>query len=286
MATLSGTKIKETYTGLLKLVNNAAVDAALERVTTGEDTSTALQLSTTTVKADALQIENVSEVSQTKTLVWNSTSKSVGYREIPSAITAVATIAVNGGSSNGVVRFTDNAAADTDITFDTGNNIQISGDTASDTITIESTNRAVVEARPESSNIGLSPSAVSGAHVLLDLSSLAAGGEITLPPAAEGLYLSIQIKAKSTSATKIKAGSGDHFKGRIVLMESGTSAHAVDTAESTGDLVINIESDSTTTGGGFGDVLHFVCENDTTWFVHGTLFTSGTIGTPAIFSAS
>jgi hypothetical protein len=285
MATLSGTKIKDTYTGLLKLVNNAAVDASLERVTTGENTSTALQLSTTTVKADALQIENVSEVSQTKTLVWNSTSKSVGYREIPSAITAVATIAVNGGSSNGVVRFTDNAAADTDITFDTGNNIQISGDAASDTITIESTNRKVDTVAPTNANIGISTS-LSGAHVFLDLSSLAAGGEITLPPAAEGLYLSIQIKAKSTSATKIKASSGDHFKGRIVLMESGTSAHAVDTAESTGDVVINIESDSTTTGGGFGDVLHFVCEDATTWFVYGTLFTSGTISGPAIFSAS
>jgi len=286
MPTLSGTKIKDTYTGLLKLLNNAAVDASLERVTTGENTSTALQLSTTTVKADALQIENVSEVSQTKTLVWNSTSKSVGYREIPSAITAVATIAVNGGSSNGVVRFTDNAAADTDITFDTGNNIQISGDAASDTITIESTNRAVSTVAPTSSNVGLNPSSVSGAHVLLDLSDLASGGEITLPPAAEGLYLSIQIKAKSTSATKIKANSGDHLKGRIVLMESGSSAHAVDTASTTTSSVINIDSDSTTTGGGFGDVLHFVCQDATTWFVHGTLFTSGTIGSPAIFATS
>jgi hypothetical protein len=286
MATLSGTKIKDTYTGLLKLVNNAAVDASLERVTTGEDTSTALQLSTTTVKADALQIENVSEVAQTKTLVWNSSTKSVGFREIPSAITAVATIAVNGGSSNGVIRFTDNAAANTDLTFNTGNNIQISGDAASNTITIKSTNRAVSTISPTAANVSLNPSSASGAHVFLDLSSLASGGEITLPPASEGLHLSIQIKAKSTTATKIKANTGDHFKGRIVLMESGSSAHAVETSSGTSALVINIDSNGASTGGGFGDVLHFICEDATTWFVYGTLFTSGTITTTNIFSAS
>ena len=285
MATLSGTKIKETYTGLLKLQENGAVDSSLERVTTGEDTATALQLSTTTVKADALHIENVSEVSQTKTLVWNSSTKSVGYREIPSAITAVATIAVTGGSSNGVVRFTDNAAANTDITFDTGNNIQISGDTASDTITIESTNRKVSTVSPTNANIGIA-SSLAGAHVFLDLTSLAANGEVTLPPAVAGRYMSIQILKQSTSPTKIKASSGDHFKGRIVLMESGADGHGVDTAAGDTDVVINIDSDSTTTGGGFGDVLHFVCLDATTWFVHGTLMTSGTIGTPAIFATS
>ena len=284
MATLSGTKIKETYTGLLKLVNNAAVDGTLERVTTGEDTATALQLSTTTVKADALQIDSVIERSITKTLVWNSTTKEVGFREIPASITAVATITVTGGASNGVVRFTDNAAATTDITFNNGSNIQVIGDASSNTITIESTKRSVQSVSPTNSNIGLSTT-VYGSHVLMDLTDLAGGGEITLPPAVEGAYFTIQIKVKSTSATKIKASSGDFFGGRVIVFGS-SNTHDVDTSSGSPNTVVNIDSNAATTGGGLGDMLHFVCEDDATWHVSGTLVTSGSIGTLGVFSAS
>ena len=284
MATLSGTKIKETYTGLLKLVNNAAVDGTLERVTTGEDTATALQLSTTTVKADALHIDSVIERSITKTLVWNSSTKEVGYREIPASITAVATITVTGGASNGVVRFTDNAAATTDITFNNGSNIQVIGDASANTITIESTKRSVQSVSPTNANIGLATS-VYGSHVLLNLTSLAGGGEIALPPAVEGAYFTIQIKAKSTSATKIKTSAGDFFGGRVIVL-GPTNTHGVDTSSGTPNTVVNIDSNATTTGGGLGDMLHFVCEDATTWHVSGTLVTSGSIGTLGVFSAS
>lgn len=284
MATLSGTKIKETYTGLLKLVNNAAVDGTLERVTTGEDTATALQLSTTTVKADALHIDSVIERSITKTLVWNSTTKEVGYREIPASITAVATITVTGGASNGVVRFTDNAAATTDITFNNGSNIQVIGDASANTITIESTKRSVQSVSPTNANIGLSTS-VYGSHVLLNLTSLAGGGEVTLPPAVEGAYFTIQIKAKSTTATKIKTSAGDFFGGRVIVL-GPTNTHDIDTSSGSPSTVVNLDSNGTTTGGGLGDMLHFVCEDDTTWHVSGTLVTSGSIGTLGVFSAS
>ncbi len=54
MATLSGNKIKDTYTSLLKLDSNGAT-TTIKAVEDGAGTDTALSLSTDTVQVDKLK---------------------------------------------------------------------------------------------------------------------------------------------------------------------------------------------------------------------------------------
>jgi hypothetical protein len=51
MATLTGQQIKDTFKGLLKLIDSQSVSGSLKQVTDGEGTATPLSLSTTRVKS-------------------------------------------------------------------------------------------------------------------------------------------------------------------------------------------------------------------------------------------
>lgn len=80
MASLAGTQIKNTYTGLLKTTANDAITGSLKRITDGAGANSALQLSSSQVKADSLLIENVSETNTlTRFLTWDDAAKTVGY---------------------------------------------------------------------------------------------------------------------------------------------------------------------------------------------------------------
>ena len=57
MATLSGNKVKDTYSSLLKLSSNS-VTTTLKDVEDGSGTTSALKLSTTTVGVDALNFSS------------------------------------------------------------------------------------------------------------------------------------------------------------------------------------------------------------------------------------
>ena len=79
MATLTGAQIKDTYTGLIKTTDNAGITSSLKRITDGAGASTALQLSDSKLRADALEVNTVVENnSRTKLLNWDSSDGVIG----------------------------------------------------------------------------------------------------------------------------------------------------------------------------------------------------------------
>jgi hypothetical protein len=282
MATLTGKKIKDTYYGLLKTTDDTAVASSLKVITTAENTNSGLSLSTTTVKAENLQIGTVAEDStETKTLVWDSTSKVVGYRTIPASITATSSVTVTGGSSSGVVQYTDQSGNTTDLTWVSGTNIQVSGSSADDEITVAHTKRSI--SKLDSGGVSLTTAAF-GKYIFLDLNTMN-GADITLPSAEQGAFIDFQMESGASSATtEIKAASGDVFKGRVIVYETGADDYHVDYAGATDDQ-ISLASQGTTTGGSEGDTLRFICYDDGTWYVDGHLTTKSTVTTVAAFSA-
>lgn len=281
MATLTGKKIKDTYYGLLKTTDDTAVASSLKVITTAENTNSGLSLSTTTVKAENLQIETVAEDStETKTLVWDSTSKVVGYRTIPASVTATSSLTVTGSSSSGVVQYTDQSGNTTDLTWASGTNIQVSGVAADDEITVAHTKRSV-EKIDSSSDATLLSSAI-GKYIFLDLNAMN-GAALTLPSAELGAFIDFAIETgSSTATTVIKAASGDDLNGRVIVYETGADDYHVDTAPSGSDQ-ISLAGQGTTTGGSRGDTLRFICYSDATWFVDAHLTSKSTITTVAAF---
>ena len=279
MATLTGKKIKDTYYGLLKTTDDTAVSSSLKIITTAENTDSGLSLSTTTVKAQNLQIETVAEDStETKTLVWDSTSKVVGFRTIPASITATSSVTVTGGTSSGVVQYTDQSGNTTDLTWVSGTNVQVSGSSTDDEITVAHTKRSVTKL---DAGVSLTSSSF-GQYIFLDLNTMN-GADITLPPAELGAFIDFQMESGSASAsTEIKAASGDDFAGRVIVYETGADDYHVEFAQS-GEDQISLSSQGTTTGGSEGDVVRFICYSDATWYVDAHLTTKNTISTVAVF---
>ena len=68
---------KNTYQGLLKTSDAAALTSSLKVIEDGTGVDSALSLSTTTVKAESLQINTVADGSSSTVLVWDSSSKTV-----------------------------------------------------------------------------------------------------------------------------------------------------------------------------------------------------------------
>lgn len=138
MASLAGTQIKNSYTGLLKTTDNSAVTTVLKRITDGAGADSALQLSSSQVKVDALLVENVSETSTlTRFLTWDNTAKTVGFYDFTqsdpsvSVATATGTATVSTGS---------NASNSFTVAAGTGLTLSVSG------TTITLTNSATVGA--------------------------------------------------------------------------------------------------------------------------------------------
>lgn len=281
MATLTGKKIKDTYYGLLKTTDDLAVASSLKIITTAENTNSGLSLSTTTVKAQNLQIETVAEDStETKTLVWDSTSKVVGFRTIPASVTATSSVTVTGSTSSGVVQYTDQSGNTTDLTWASGTNIQVSGVAADDEITVAHTKRSVGKI-DSSTDVGLDTSSF-GKYIFLDLNAMN-GAAITLPPAEGGAFIDFAIETGSaTATTAIKAAPGDDMNGRVIVYETGADDYHVDYAASGNDQ-ISLAGQGTTTGGSRGDTIRFICYSDVTWFVDAHLTSKTTITNVDVF---
>ena len=78
MATLSGTRLKDTYTGLLKTSDAGNFTSSLKVIQDGSGNDSALSLSTSTVKAAALQVNTITGGStSSKALVWNDSTKAI-----------------------------------------------------------------------------------------------------------------------------------------------------------------------------------------------------------------
>lgn len=146
MASLSGTQIKNTYTGLLKTTGNDAITTNLKRITDGDGANSALQLSSSQVKVDALLIENVSETNTlTRFLTWDNTAKTVGFYNFSNSDPAVS---VSESGTTATVTTGTNANNVFTLSEGTGIDLSVTGTTI--TITNNATVGATVSLTPAS----------------------------------------------------------------------------------------------------------------------------------------
>lgn len=135
MATLTGSKPKDTYESLLKLSSGQA-STTIKNVEDGVGNATALSVGTTAVEVTSLLITNTPTISSTETtvLVYDDTDNTVKVRELAVSsfgeVNTFSTIQVE-GQSNVVA----DSPTDT-LTLVAGNGIAITTNATTDTVTI------------------------------------------------------------------------------------------------------------------------------------------------------
>jgi len=274
MATLSGNSIKNTYQGLLKTSDSAAVTSSLKTVQDGVGNDTGLSVSTTTVKAAALEIDTVTNSSSQTVLVWDSTSKVVGSRLLPVFETVTTTVT---GSTDPTVTIADAGGNSTAIVFQGGTNVDITQ--ASNTITINA-NQHEVKTVNTSGTTALTVSD-SGKTIFLDATAIA-GGKITLPAAASGQFFKFYLRNASTTEFEIQVSDvTDFLFGKVQVVSQTDDQTAVQVvAESTARAAatshdtINIDADSATGGGNDGDLIEIYAQGTNGYLVNANLTTS------------
>ena len=156
--TLAGTQIRNTYQGILKTSNNTTVGGTLRVISDGEGNESALSLSSTEVKVNALSIENVSSnESLTKMLMWNDSTKNIERRDYdPSGVQSITASTITTPSAGAQIQLDTGATCN----FIAGSHIQITGSGSSVTINTsmgdaaEQVNFAMTESTVTSSTSG------------------------------------------------------------------------------------------------------------------------------------
>jgi len=271
MATLQGTKVKDTYLGLLKTSDAGAVTGTLKTVQDGGGNDSALQLATTKVMVEKLEINSPSVTTDTNILTWNQTTKSVGYKALSSAASVSVTYDVTTATEPDL-QITDNLGTTKTTAFRGGTNITLDGSESGDTATITFSNDTKTQLTFGTA-AGI-PAANSGKLIKLKLNTLSSGDVITLPPAAEGVYFDFLIIASNNNPIHIDAASGDRIKGRVTLTSTtkGQSISQIESGSSTDR--ITLEADSTTTGGSFGDSFRLIAVDGDDWLLDAVLTTT------------
>ena len=277
MATLSGTVIKNTYQGLLKTSDSAAISGTLKTIQDGSGNDTALSISSTSVRASTLEINTPVRAASTNVLVWDSTTKSVGYRTLPVFETVTTTVT---GSTDPTVAISDSGGNSTSIVFTGGNGIDITQ--SSNTITFANTTETVNTI----SGAGGLTTADSGKVHLLDSNALA-GGTVTLPTCAAGLYFKfLFITTSNTEFNIVTANAGtsgtvQRFIGKVSVESTTDEQRAVQIVANTGNSydndTLSLDGNSATGGGAQGDVIEIygaTISSVATWVVDARLTTS------------
>ena len=277
MATLSGNAIKDSYQGLLKTSDNAAVSSSLKTIQDGLGNDTGMSLSTTTLRAASLEINSPIRSGSANVLVWDSSTKSVGFRTLPTFETVTTTVT---GATNPTVTITDSASNSTAIVFSGGSGVDI--DQSSNTITFST---PVNQQTTVTGAVSLA-STTNGKTILLDASSIS-GGTITLPSVTAGAYLKLLLISSSNTAFKIQtsnaaaSGTVQRFVGKVVVDSTTDDQVAVQRIRNAGNSFDNdtltIDGDATNTGGIEGDCieLHGVDIGGTVmWLIDGRLTTT------------
>lgn len=264
MATLSGTRIKNTYQGLLKTSDAAALTGSLKVIQDGSGNDSALSLSTSTVKAAALQLESVtSGSSSTNVLVWNSSSKAVEYRTLPVFESVTTTV---GGTSAPTLTIADAAGTSKTVTFSAGNGIGLSR--SGDTITISSGDANVINL-----TTGASAMTSSNATYTVDLANLTT---VALPAPSAGAQITmILTSTKSTAVTfNVKAPASQTIIGKVTLLS--TTADKTDTqiASANTATAFILDGDATNKGGQVGDRIELFGVSNSQWLMTAVLTTT------------
>lgn len=266
MATLSGTRIKDSYRGLLKTSDSSPVSSTLKRVQDGSGNDTALQVSTASVKADTLQIDTVAPLStSTNVLVWDNTTKAVETRVLPTFESVTTSVA---GDLSPTITIEDAAGSSTTITLEASNGRSFSRN--GNTISLNAGYISINEINATSTLDG-EPDESSSEYFVTPSS----GMRISLPPAVAGMKYTFNFVAGVSSQWTIISSSGDEFFGKIELHSTSQDASAIQIEQlGNGSGTLTFESDSSHTGGSAGDVVTCIAIDDTSWFVSGSLSTS------------
>jgi len=279
MATLTGKQVKNTYTGLMKTHDNAGITSSLKRITDGAGSDVGIKLSDSLLRADALEINSVSENnSRTKLLNWDSSDGVVGYYSFSSADPAVSASI----SSDDVTITTGTNAANT-FTLVSGDNITMS--LSGTDITIDAT-AGLDDLFGRNIGIGVDSTttmteAEAGMTFTLGASP-ATTTTITLPDAVAGL--SYEFKVVTSATYIINCASGDSFGGGIALTNNGIKGSLSDGSDTrlpytlfeeaqAGDDRITI-SGLVTSGNKKGGYVRLVASSASKWEVEGHLFNS------------
>ena len=267
MATLSRTRLKDTYTGLLKTSDASNFTSSLKVIQDGSGNDSALSLSTSTVKAAALQVNTITgNSSSSKVLVWNDSTKAIEHRTFPSNSTVSTTL---GGSAAPTITIEAADASSTTITLTATDGLGYSR--SGNTITIgrgdESINTLSVSTTLTASD--------SGNTYYLNSTS---GFTVTLPSAAPGVVFKFIIIGANTGAISIATATGDYVYGKaVVTSNSATGQSRVGTvAQNNSRNEINLDPDGNDSGGREGDVIEVVAIDSNYWLVTANLTTSNT----------
>lgn len=280
MATLAGKKVKDTYAGMLKTSDESALTASLKVVQDGLGNASALSLSTAEAKVEALKINTVSADTSTKVLVWDDSTKDVGYKTFSTFDSVDVSVA---GTTSPNFTITDNNSNSTTITFSGGNGIDMSRQSETFTISLGD--------RPTKSVSGTTTLTAedTGKLVIVDAATVD-GDTITLPAAVAGRELEFVIEDESNTLFKIQAASGDKVIGRVIITD-GTSIKTDRETKATADSgsvnELRIDANAATTGGRVGDRFTMRCVDATYWLVSAELTTGGTLtGANGFFASS
>ena len=276
MATLAGTRVKDTYQGMLKTSDAAALTTSLKVIEDGVGNSSALSLSTTAVKAATLEIETVtSGSSSSNALVWNATSKAVEYRAFPSNETVTTTLS---GSASPSITIAAADASSTTVTFAATDGLGYSR--SGNTITIGRGDEVINEI---SGSTALTASDSGNTYYVTNLSGTL---NITLPSAAPGVNFKIILKKILGGEVHILPATGDYLYGKgVVTSNTATGQSRVQTlAENTNEATMTLDPDDSNSGGNTGDVIELVAVDATNWLVNASLTTSSsTVGALSLF---
>ena len=261
---------------MLKTSDASSLTTSLKVIEDGIGNSSALSLSTTTVKAESLEINTVTSGSTSgNALVWNSTSKAVEYRAFPSNETVTTTV---GGSTSPTITIEAADASSTTVTFSTRNGLQYTR--SGNTITIGRGDETITDISVDTT-LGSTDSGTT--YYVTNLSGTL---DITLPTAAAGVNFKIILKKISGGEVNILTASGDYFFGKaVVTSNAATGQSRVKTLdENTSNNVINLDPDNSDSGGNTGDVIDLLAIDADNWLVNASLTTSSaTVGALSVF---
>ena len=284
--TLSGTQIRNTYSGILKAGDNAAISSSLKTISDGQGNDTALSLSDSQVKVTNLLIDSPGNSSADEVLVRDSSTGLIGKRRFPNfksvTLSNGSGTSVNGASDALALTITDSAANTSTASFQSGTNMTLTG--SSGTYTYSYGRRALQKI---TAGVTLAASDY-GETLFCDASGSLGGAILTLPEAIEGAFFRVYIDVAG-GAFDINAATGDYFYGAVHVDSTSADNHALQTvtrADAAASVSsynqLTIHAAASTTGGAAGSFLELTCYDAAGWFVTGHLIsTNGNPGSIA-----
>lgn len=288
MATLNGTALKDTYTGLLKTSDASGFTTTAKSIESGDGTISALKLSTTLVEAASLKITNIADGSGDTSVLSVNASNEV--RKI--TLTTSPLSGTYSGTSDPTATLTASGGSTT-MQFKGGDGITVSrgvlNGTQVFTFDYATPSASATVISNTTVSYGLSASTSVGKTILFPLERIKSTSPIYVSlPALTAVELGDAIKfvlyganGALSGTTTITTNTGDKFVGSVLMSNDNTVLQ--DYADGSTHSVINIGT-ATNYAGSIGDEITVIKLSNTQWGVSGHLSRSGTIAVSTVFS--